>query len=834
MELLSPAGDLECGVAAFHYGADAVYLGMSQFSARADAGNFSLDDLSILLGLAHQDAAQRRKVYVAVNTLLRDDELPSLIELLTQLVYSGVDALIVQDLGVYGIVRAYFPEVELHASTQLAVHNQAGVIAAREMGFRRVIAAREITAREMAAMAALPGIELEAFVHGSLCHAYSGLCLLSSCLRDSSGNRGECSYICRNSFQIEKDGNKIGEHLALMSMKDLALDEAVGQLKKAGVASLKIEGRKKTPLYVAAVTNYYRKLLDNSFAEGEKKECERHISSIFSRQTCSFHWKGRQIAGLTDPHTYGPRGLEVGRVLAVLPGRNGLPDRLRFVLKNQPLEKHDGLQVGLLDRQKPFGFAVEEMRVFKQGSHEDGVLAFRAEPENTVEILLPESHPKIPVGLPLFCTSSQVVKQAYDWPKIRAVQQRVRYPLSFSLQVSENALQVNAQALSGGGNISSAKIEMPLPEAASLAQKPELFNETARKCFAKLGDSEFKLAEFHLHNPDGFFVPTAVLNECRRQMLREMEQVLQQEQQQLSDKIIAATMQSPPGKRPASGSKPHWTVKIDRPFYLNLFSDTDLRLIDELIFDPSLSKADELPQELAHLVSLVGKDRLRLALPVINRDEDSALNWRRLLQELVASGWYRWQISNIGALTLLREAGLPQEEAQLTADWPLYAMNRAAVETLRKLGLQRITLSPDDTLENWCALLDQSPDQAEILAYGDIPLAISAVCAEVSRRGFCPGLKNCDFEELSLVSRKGERLLAINRHCQSVYLNEKPFCLGGHLAQLQQRGARFLRADFLWRNYAPTQIKQIWDDLLRDKEVPEAWHANLRFNSSLR
>ncbi len=824
MELLSPAGTLECGVAAFHYGADAVYLGMRQFSARADAGNFTLEDLAVLLGLAHQDPVRPRKVYVAVNTLLHDDELPALIELLAELRELGVDALIVQDLGVYGIARNYFPELDLHASTQLAVHNVAGMLQAREMGFKRVIAAREISAREAAAMADVPDIELEVFVHGALCHAYSGLCLLSSCLRGSSGNRGDCSYVCRNSFRIEKDGRRFEENGALMSMKDLALGEALPQLRKAGVHSLKIEGRKKTPLYVAAVTNYYRKLLDHSFAEGEKEECERHIRSIFSRPWSSFHWKGFQMAGVTDPQTVGPRGVEIGRVLAVLPGQ---PDRLRFVLKNQVLEKHDGIQVELNEREKPFGFAVAEIRVFQQGSSEDGVPVFSAEPESTLEIPLPESHPRIPVGLPLFCTSSQVVKQAYDWPRVRPALQRTRHPLSFTLQVSPDTLMVTAQASAGGRKLPQVQLKLPLTEKLTSAQKPELFAETARKCFAKLGDSIFSLTEFRLQNPEGLFAPTATLNECRRQAVAEVERILLADRQQLTGKIIAETMETSAEQVPPEDVR--WIVKIDRPFYLNLFSPEDMQRIDELVFDPGLLSPEELPEALAALAGRVGRDRLRLSLPVIMRDEGSRRDWRQEAGELIRSGWHRWQVSNIGALALLHEAGLPEASADLTADWPLYTMNRAAVETLRGLGLKRVTLSPDDTLENWSALLEQHSGMAEVLAYGDIPLAISAVCAEVSRSGFCPGKKNCDFSAMHLSSRKGERLLAINWHCQTVYLNEQSFCLGGRLAQLQQHGARFFRADFLWRNYAPTQVKQIWDDLMRDKLSPDAWNANLRF-----
>ena len=205
MELLSPAGNLETAVAAFQYGADAVYVGLKQFSARADAENFSFEDLEVLMGLAHDDREHPRKVYVALNTLLREDETPRLIPILIRLRDLGVDALIVQDLATAHLVKTYFPGVPLHASTQMAVHNVAGMLECRELGFDRVIAARELTEEEIASMSSIPNIELEVFAHGALCYAYSGLCLLSSVLHGHSGNRGDCSYVCRNCWRVEED-----------------------------------------------------------------------------------------------------------------------------------------------------------------------------------------------------------------------------------------------------------------------------------------------------------------------------------------------------------------------------------------------------------------------------------------------------------------------------------------------------------------------------------------------------------------------------------------------------------------------------------------------------
>ena len=196
-ELLAPAGDTEAGYAALYYGADAVYLGLKHFSARATAANFGADDLNEFVGYAH---SLGRKVYVAVNTLLQEDELPELLKALDLCAKYKVDALIVQDLGVARIVREAYPELELHASTQMAVHNKEGALALQKIGFSRVVLARELTLNEIREIAAIPGLETEAFIHGALCYSYSGLCMFSSLETGKSANRGKCLYPCRAAF----------------------------------------------------------------------------------------------------------------------------------------------------------------------------------------------------------------------------------------------------------------------------------------------------------------------------------------------------------------------------------------------------------------------------------------------------------------------------------------------------------------------------------------------------------------------------------------------------------------------------------------------------------
>jgi len=291
VELLAPAGSLETGFAAFQNGADAVYLGLPSFSARADADNFTIDEFDELTAYAHSLTPPRR-VLVALNTVVLQHELGALLETLEAVASRGADAVLVQDLGVYRLIRQHFPELELHGSTQLAVHNRAGAETLRELGFQRLVLARELTLEEIREIAALPGIEAEVFIHGSLCYAYSGLCLLSAQTLSRSGNRGRCAYACRDAFRVTgapktlRDGSPAKRDPACgfpFSMKDLALPDFLPALVSAGVSCFKIEGRKKSPLYVAATTRYYRDLLDGRLSPQERPAREAELQTIFSR-----------------------------------------------------------------------------------------------------------------------------------------------------------------------------------------------------------------------------------------------------------------------------------------------------------------------------------------------------------------------------------------------------------------------------------------------------------------------------------------------------------------------------------------------------------------------
>ena len=243
-ELLSPAGDYKCFAAAINAGADAVYLSGNRFGARAYAANFSDEELLKAIDHAHIFG---RRVYLTVNTLLKDNEIPYLYDFLAPLYIAGLDAVIVQDIGVISYIRHYFPDLPIHASTQMTVTDAEGVRLLKDLGVKRVVLSRELSLDEIVRIYKETSMDLECFIHGALCYSYSGKCLFSSFAGGRSGNRGRCAGPCRQPYRTDPAG---GEKY-LLSLKDMCTIRFLPKLIDAGITSFKIEGRMKTPLYVA-------------------------------------------------------------------------------------------------------------------------------------------------------------------------------------------------------------------------------------------------------------------------------------------------------------------------------------------------------------------------------------------------------------------------------------------------------------------------------------------------------------------------------------------------------------------------------------------------------
>ena len=312
IELLAPAKNLECGIAAIDHGADAVYIGAPRFGARAAAGN-SLEDIAELVRYAHLYNA---RIYVTVNTILRDEELAETEEMIWDLYRAGVDALIVQDMG---LLQLNLPPVPLHASTQTDNRTPEKVRFLAEAGFRQVVLARELSLAEIEKVhRACPEVPLEVFVHGALCVSYSGQCYISQACFGRSANRGECAQFCRLAFDMtDADGKTVVRNKHLLSLKDLNLSEELEKLLDAGASSLKIEGRLKDVSYVKNVTAYYRRKLDAVFkrrpeyaaaSSGKVNlEFKPQLDKSFSRGSTGYFLFGRnrEIASFDTPKSLG-------------------------------------------------------------------------------------------------------------------------------------------------------------------------------------------------------------------------------------------------------------------------------------------------------------------------------------------------------------------------------------------------------------------------------------------------------------------------------------------------------------------------------------------------
>jgi len=309
-ELLCPAGDEAALRAAVDSGANAVYLGYRAFGARASATNFDAEALEAAVRYAH---LYHVRVYVTVNTLVKPDEMQDLRAALGEIAATGADAAIVQDLGVAAMVRREFPALALHASTQMAICNAEGARLARSLGFSRVVLARECSLEDAHAVAET-GIETEVFVHGALCTAVSGRCLMSSMSGGRSGNRGRCAQPCRQGFRMD------GMQGPLLSLRDLCLLDDLPVLCASGVRSIKVEGRLKSSEYVAVVTSVYRRALD-AVAQGNFRPDpaqREQLLQIFNRGGFTRgHILGAEDADLVTPDRVSHEGLPLGKVLAV-------------------------------------------------------------------------------------------------------------------------------------------------------------------------------------------------------------------------------------------------------------------------------------------------------------------------------------------------------------------------------------------------------------------------------------------------------------------------------------------------------------------------------------
>ncbi|MBW2485652.1 MAG: U32 family peptidase [Deltaproteobacteria bacterium] len=351
-ELLAPAGSINAFERALEAGADAVYIGAPALNARALSRDFSLGEIGAMVQFAHEKGV---KLYLAANSLLKESEIPQALETLAMLEELQPDALIIQDLGVYNLCRKYFPDLRLHASTLLGAHNSLAVRQFEKMGFKRVVLARELTIKEIGAIARKSQVELEVFVHGALCFSYSGLCLFSSYLGGKSGLRGRCVQPCRRRYQWKQPGEKPGYYF---SMNDLSSIDHVHELLQVGISSLKIEGRLKSSHYVASVVKAYRMVIDAGIEDRSILEhAEELLNQAMGRKTSQGYFSTAESNELISPYHSGNIGLYLGQA-----GKGTGKGRVSLVLK-QPLQVGDRLRLHQEDTGERVAFTLRNVTI---------------------------------------------------------------------------------------------------------------------------------------------------------------------------------------------------------------------------------------------------------------------------------------------------------------------------------------------------------------------------------------------------------------------------------------------------------------------------------------
>ena len=341
-ELLVPAGGEAQFIAAVENGADAIYIGGKRFNARINAANFSDDEIRKAVAFAHKRGVL---VYVTMNTLIKDEEMQDALEYAAFLYEAGVDALIIQDVGLGMLLRENLPDFPLHLSTQGSVYDLRGVETAFRMGYERVVLARELSMDEIKFICENTETEIEVFVHGALCICYSGQCQMSRIFGGRSGNRGQCAQPCRLPYKsFDEDGRLIDDFKYPLSPKDLCMIDHIGELAEAGVASLKIEGRMKNPEYVAIVTSIYRKYLDLYYEKGNytvKAEDREALEQIFNRGGFTEgYYEGNPEEQLMAGNIPKHRGIKIGKVIKKIQGTSLIDVKLY-----EPLSIGDGVEI---------------------------------------------------------------------------------------------------------------------------------------------------------------------------------------------------------------------------------------------------------------------------------------------------------------------------------------------------------------------------------------------------------------------------------------------------------------------------------------------------------
>ena len=873
-ELLSPSGDMECFFAAVENGADAVYFGLKDFSARASAENFTIDDASKAIAYARKMSV---RVYIAINTLIKTHELEKVVDCLIALDELRPDALIIQDLGLLYLLQTQFPQFTLHASTQMTIHNLAGVKQLERMGFKRVVLSRELSVDEIKNIAQNSNMDIEVFVHGALCYSYSGLCFFSSMMGGRSGNRGRCAQPCRMYYK-----SQLGEGGYLFSMKDLRTLSHVNELMTAGIHSFKIEGRMKSPEYVAAVTHVYRQAIDGKLADMD--DAIRLMNTVFSRETTNSYLFDKSYQQ-TEKSTNNKQIKATDMINPAYPANIG--SYAGEIIKSDK---------GYITIRADADIGVRDLlQVFENGSKEPALLHVKSIKVNgkrvfgikAGDIAMIDTERHYRQGARLYLLSSQKIKESFA-PKVPKKLVTLKIPVYLEIKIKPEGIGIK-----GTTRHFSFPRDYQLKLEKGIHRTIE--TENIKECFSRLGETPFELAGIHTDILEELFVPRSVLNEIRRDYFQNFSEEWQRDKERRSEEIkkwikgkifefnnstyrnfnwrltnkgwheqpplfpinkggqrglSVADLSSNLSAKDVSGDGVRLSLKVDRLDYSNHFPLEKIYKIYIVLTDenvknltknaertPPLSppsqgadrggenlSSNETVNQLKREDDILSKikDKVVFSLPTIMRDTGTGYMtygyFKRVVQSLISQGFRQFQISNLGAMELFEG-----EDVMVYADYSLYCLNPLSAVKLRELGFCRHTLSPEDDKENLEELFSAN---ADVVIYQDTPLFTSETCIWANMKRTCPGKNRCGFKQMIVENEYDDRFLAINEECKTVVIGEKPFSIIHLIPKLIESGQRDFRVDLCYKDYVPEMIQDIFSKIQNRSKMKNSIMGN--------
>jgi putative protease len=824
-ELLAPAGDWDCVKAAVENGADAIYFGLDKFNARMRAQNFTEADLPKLMEFLHRRGVRG---YITLNTLVFENELADAEKYLRTMIAAGVDAVIVQDVGICRLIRGLSPDFPIHASTQMTITSAAGVEFARDLGCNLVVLARECsiaeiekinTAGRASQRAALP---MEVFVHGALCVAYSGQCLTSESLGGRSANRGECAQACRMPYDLISDGKQVplGDKRYLLSPQDLAGLQVLPELIRAGVASLKIEGRLKAPEYVANITRIYREALDKCGVQNAERGIENlesppastpnselrtpryEMEMSFSRGLFTGWFGGTDNQKLVHARFGKKRGVFLGEVKKIV--RDGV-----IVNLGAPVKPGDGIvfDAGRPDEKEEGGriYEIQEPR-FKIPGQQLTELRFGY---GDVEFL------RVHVGDKIWKTNDPELDK------------RLRQSFAGDKPKFQRPIEVEVHGCAGKpltliahdefGNVAKVESEMPLAKA----EKLPLTEEKLREQLGRLGGTPFRLGELKNLLAGKVLLPVSELNRLRREFVTELERLRAQPKRwqhrvgqtsRLPSERSSASIESPSASADSVGGGRRDACPTLIVLVRNLRQlEAALKCGAETVYcefeDPKKYREAVTLFHTARGCSVSQPSTLNsqpaifVAPPrIFKMDEEWTLEQVRSCN---ADGYLIRNYDHLKYFANDRRVG----------DYSLNIANRISADYFKnQFGLERVTASYDLNFSQLEALLRAAPPEwFEVTIHQHMPMfhmEHCVFCAFLSSgKDFRDCGRPCDKHDVRLRDRVGaEHPLKADAGCRNTVFNSQAQTGAEYVTRMIELGVKHFRVEFL--NETPEQVAQ--------------------------